>query len=93
MPWGVNDNSSKDADNFGNGESFGGATYGADSNGDPVTFASDNNGGTYISSGHVESPNDFWGYRSDGAKGHDHYQADGSTDFGNNHDGDRGRYP
>ena len=48
MPWGVNDNSSKDADNFGNGESFGGATYGADSNGDPVTFASDNSGGTYI---------------------------------------------
>ncbi len=34
----------------------------------------------------------FGGYRADGAKGHDHFQADGSSDFGNNHDGDRGRY-
>ena len=42
--------------------------------------------------GYIESPNDFWGYRADGAKGHDHFRADGSSDFGNNHDGDRGRY-
>ena len=34
----------------------------------------------------------FGGYRADGTKGHDHFQADGSSDFGNNHDGDRGRY-
>ena len=42
--------------------------------------------------GYIESPNDFWGYRANGAKGHDHFRADGSSDFGNNHDGDRGRY-
>ena len=49
-------------DNFGNGESYGGVAYGADSNGDPVTFAFDGSGGTYVSSSHVESPNDFfWG--------------------------------
>lgn len=58
---GNNDNANT-PDNFGNGESYGGVTYGADSNGDPVTFAFDGSGGTYVSSSHVESPNDFfWG--------------------------------
>ena len=90
---GNNDNANT-PDNFGNGESYGGVTYGADSNGDTVTFAFDGSGGTYVSSSHVESPNDFFlgGYRADGAKGHDHFQADGSSDFGNSHDGDRGLY-
>lgn len=91
MSW-ANDNQNT-PDNFGNGESYGGATHGADSNGDPVTFAFDGSGGTYISAGHVDNSNDFWGYRSDGSKGHDHYKSDGSSDFGNGHDGDRGRYP
>ena len=58
---GNNDNANT-PDNFGNGESYGGVAYGADSNGDPVTFAFDGSGGTYVSSSHVESPNDFfWG--------------------------------
>lgn len=58
---GNNDNANT-PDNFGNGESYGGVTYGADSNGDPVTFAFDGSGGTYVSSSHVEFPNDFfWG--------------------------------
>ena len=92
MPWGNNDNANT-PDNFGNGESYGGATHASDSNGDPVTFAIDGNGGTYISAGHVNSPSDFWGDRNDGSKGHDHYKADGSSDFGNNHNGDRSRYP
>ena len=56
---GNNDNANT-PDNFGNGESYGGVTYGADSNGDPVTFAFDGSGGTYVSSSHVESPNDFF---------------------------------
>ena len=60
MPWGNNDNANT-PDNFGNGESYGGATHGTDSNGDPVTFAFDGSGGTYVSSGHIESPNDFLG--------------------------------
>ena len=60
MPWENNDNANT-PDNFGNGESYGGATHGTDSNGDPVTFAFDGSGGTYVSSGHIESPNDFLG--------------------------------
>ena len=48
MPWGNNDNANT-PDNFGNGESYGGATHGTDSNGNPVTFAFDGSGGTYVS--------------------------------------------
>lgn len=88
MPWGNNDNTSN-PDNFGNGESYGGATHGADSNGNPVTFAIHGND-LYISEGHVENDKDFWQYRDDGKKGHDHYR-NGSSDI-NNREGDRGRY-
>ena len=76
--------------NFGNGECYGGAVHAADSGGNPVTIANNSKGETFISSGHISNPSDFWGYRSDGAKGHDHFKADGSSDF-NGHSGDRGR--
>ena len=45
---GNNDNANT-PDNFGNGESYGGATHGTDSNGKPVTFAFDGSSGTYVS--------------------------------------------
>lgn len=91
VPWENNDNANT-PDNFGNGESYGGATHGTESNGNPATFAFDGSGGTYVSSGRIESLNDFWGYRADGVKGNDHFRDDDFSDFGNTHDGDHGCY-
>ena len=59
-----------------------------------MTFAFNGSGGTYVSSGRIESLNDFFfgGYRADGVKGHYLFRADDFSDFGNTHDGDHGCY-
>lgn len=84
MPSNDTDSSANVSDNFGNGESYGGATYGTTADGRDVTFATNDKGDTFIADGHASTPDSFWG--SGSGKGHDHYGPNGESYA------DRGKY-